>query len=59
MLAHKLSTPKCRNLLYSNVLFFLETNGEQNTVDMSLEDLAEAGKIGFAYVVFLSVQETE
>ena len=32
------------------VLFSLETNDEQNTVDMSLKDLAEAGNIGFPYV---------
>lgn len=41
---------KYTEVLYSNFLFSLETNGEQNTVDMSLKDLAEAGKIGFPYV---------
>ena len=45
------------------VLFSVETNDEQDTVDMSLKDLAEAGKIGFSYIYilwfffFLSVQE--
>lgn len=46
-------------MFYSNFLFSLEAKGEQNTVDMSLKDLAEAGKIGFPYVFFLSLQETE
>lgn len=35
------------------VLFSLETNDEQNTVDMSLKDLAEAGNMGFLYVFFV------
>ena len=59
MLAHKLPVGIHLSVEISFiliVLFSVETNDEQNTVDMSLKDLAESGIFLFVFW-FLFVQE--